>query len=35
MHVGLLCKEFPSGVCTCAGPVIQQDDKSLDDLHDM
>ena len=39
LHIGLLCKdlEFPSGlidVCACAGPVIQQDDKSLNDLHD-
>ena len=37
LHVGLLCKEFPSGlidVCACAGPVIQQDDKSLNDLHE-
>ena len=38
LHVGLLCKdlEFPSGlidVCACAGPAIQQDDKSLNNLQ--
>ena len=38
LHIGLLCKEFSSGlvsVCACAGPVIQQDDKPLSGMHNI